>query len=119
MPAETPQQVTTPALLVPSTGVWVKITYSGKFSGTVGTPGRLRDVAESGERFYQISTADGPVDVFIEKSDGSSAEMVIDVYKDGVLVKHTATTAPKGIIEFQASLKPESTPAATDDDAEP
>ncbi len=112
-PVQTPQQVTAPVILVPASGVWVKVTYSGKFSGTVGTPGRLSQVSEN--RFlYQISTVDGPVEVSIEKSDGSSAEMVIDVYKDGVLVKHSATTAPKGLIEFQASLKPESVPETSD-----
>jgi hypothetical protein len=97
-------QGTTPSLLTPTSGVWVKVTYANKFSGTIGTPEYSRNVADSGDQFYQISTANGPVVVSIEKSDGSSAELAVDVYQDGNLVKHAATTTPKGLIEFQASL---------------
>jgi hypothetical protein len=31
--------------------------------------------------------------------------MAVDIFKDGELVKHSQTIAPKGIIEIQASLK--------------
>jgi hypothetical protein len=105
VPTTTPQQVTTPSVLIPTSGVWVKVTYLGKYSGSVGTPGRLRDITEFGGPFYQISTADGPVVVSIQKYDGSSAQMAIDVYKDGALMKHAATSTPKGLIEFQADVK--------------
>jgi hypothetical protein len=101
----TPQPVTTPQALVPSSGVWVKVTYSGKFSGQVGTSGRLRDITESGGPLYQIYTSEGPVVVSLQKSDGSAAELAVDVYKDGTLMKHDATTAPKGFVEFEATIK--------------
>jgi hypothetical protein len=103
-PTPVSQQVTTPSLLTPTSGVWVKVMYPNKFSGTVGTPEWSRDVADSGDQFYQISTSDGPVVVSIQKLDGSSAELAVDVYKDGTLMKHEVTTAPKGIVEFQAPL---------------
>jgi hypothetical protein len=100
-----PQQVTTPSVIIPPTGFWVKVTYSGTFSGNVGKPGFLKEVEDSGDHFYQISTADGPVWVSIQKSDGSSAELAVDVYKDGTLIRHAATTAPNGVVEFEASAK--------------
>jgi hypothetical protein len=112
-PSGTPSQVTTPSALVPASGVWVKVTYSGKFTGSVGTPGRLRDISDTGDHLYQISTTDGPVVVSLQKDDGSSAQMTIDVYKDGALMKHTATGAPKGLIDFQASVKVTGTSATT------
>jgi hypothetical protein len=79
--------------------------YSGNFSGSFGTPGVLKVMEDSGEHIYQISTTDGPVVVTIQKSDGSSAELAVDVYKDGALRKHAATTTPRGIVEIQASVK--------------
>ena len=106
LPATTPQQVTTPPAQIPASGVYVKVTYSGKYSGTVGTPGRLREITESGGPFYQISTSDGPVVVSIRKSEGSSAKMGIDVYKDGNLMKHAETAAPRGLVEFEAIFTP-------------
>jgi hypothetical protein len=68
-------------------------------------------VADSGDQFYQISTSNGPVVVSIQKSDGSSSELAVDVYKDGNLMKHAVTTGPKGIVEFQVSLKAVNTTA--------
>jgi hypothetical protein len=105
-PTITPQEVATSSALIPSNGVYVKVTYSGKYSGSVGTPGRLREITESGGPFYQISTSDGPVVVSIRKSEGSSTKMGVDVYKDGTLMKHAETAAPKGLIEFEAIFTP-------------
>jgi len=110
VPATSPQQVTTPSALVPTSGVFVKVTTTGKYSGTVGTPGRLREISDSEGPFYQISTSEGPVVVNLQKSDGTSAVLAIDVYKDGVLMKHVQTSAPKGQIEFQALLAAAATP---------
>ena len=104
-PALTPPQVTRPSLVIPKGGVWVKIAYSGNFSGSFGTPGVLKAVEDSGDHIYQIATTDGPVVATIQKSDGSSAELSVDVYKDGALRKHAATTSPGGIVEIQASVK--------------
>jgi hypothetical protein len=106
IPTATPQQVTTPSISIPNSGVWVKVTYPDTFSGSVGTPGRLKDIDDSGDHVYQISTADDPVVVSIRKSDGTATRLAIDVYKNGALIKHAETTAPKGLIEFQAPLKP-------------
>ncbi|MDD1683459.1 MAG: hypothetical protein LUO98_06460 [Methanoregula sp.] len=104
-PALTPQQVTRPSLVIPKGGVWVKITYCGNFSGSIGTPGVLKAVEDSGDHIYQIATTDGPVVATIQKSDGSSAELSVEVYKDGALRKRAATTSPGGIVEIQASVK--------------
>jgi hypothetical protein len=104
---------------VPSTGVWVKVTYSGSFTGAVGTPGSLRDVVDAGTHVYQISTSDGPVVVTIQKVDGSSAELAVDVYKNGDLMKHSSTTTPKGIVEIQASIKSTATTNVTGTSWEP
>jgi hypothetical protein len=67
-------------------------------------------VEGSGEHLYQISTIDGPVVATIQKTDGSSGELAVDVYKDGLLRRHGATTSPQGIIEIQASVKTETIP---------
>jgi ribosomal protein L40E len=95
-----------PAFSIPPAGVWVRVSYLGKFTGSVGTPGRLRDVTETGDHLYQISTSEGPVVASIQKVDGSEGELVVEVYKDGVQFKRATTIAPKGMIEIQMLLKP-------------
>ncbi len=106
---------TAPQLAVPPNGVWVRITYPGKFSGTYGTPGGQTSVADkdTGDQFFMISTINGPVVASIQKLDGSSDLLAIEVYKNGISMERKTTTAPKGIIDFQVDLRPPPTAEPT------
>jgi hypothetical protein len=98
----TPAQVT---VLIPQNGVWVRVTYPGTFTGSIGMPNDLHASTDSGDRFYQISTTNGTVAVSLKKTDGSSDKLNVEIYKNGVLVKQASTIAPKGELEFQFDLK--------------
>jgi hypothetical protein len=98
----TPAQVT---VLIPQNGVWVRVTYNGTYTGSIGMPNDLHASTDSGDRFYQISTTNGTVAVSLQKTDGSSDKLNVEIYKNGVLVKQASTIAPKGILEFQFDLK--------------
>ncbi len=102
-----------PKFSIPASGVWLRITYPGKYSGTFGTPGSQYPVGErdTGDQLYTVSTINGPVVASIQKLDGSSDKLTIEVYKNGALMKRAVTVAPKGIIDLQVDLKP--TPAPT------
>jgi hypothetical protein len=102
--------VTPTQVMVPPTGVWVRVSYPGTFTGSIGTPGDIRQVTNSGDLFYQISTINGTVAVSLQKTDGSSDKLLIEVYKNGAMVKQDSTIAPKGFVEIQVNLK--TTPAA-------
>ena len=99
-----------PQFAIPPNGVWVRITYSGKYSGTYGTAGSQSAVGDTGDHFYPISTVNGPVVASIQKMDGSSNALAIEVYKNGVLMGSDTTKSPKGIIDIQVDLKPKPTP---------
>jgi len=90
---------------VPSTGVWVRVTYPGTYTGLVGTPGNLKDVNDTGEHLYSISTTDGIVFVSLQKNDGSADKILAEVYKNGLLVKSGSTVTPGGVLEIQFDLK--------------
>jgi hypothetical protein len=98
----TPAQVT---VLIPQNGVWVRVTYPGTYTGSIGMPNDLHASTDSGDRFYQISTTNGTVAVALQKTDGSSDKLNVEIYKNGVLVKQASTIAPKGELEFQFDLK--------------
>ena len=99
---------------IPDTGVWIRITYAGTFTGTYGTPSREAQVTDTGDRLYQIATADGPVVASIKKQDGSGDKLTIAVYKNGELIKTATTVSPSGTIDFLADLKtPMPTPVPT------
>jgi hypothetical protein len=97
-----PAQVT---VLIPQNGVWVRVTYPGTYTGSIGMPNDLHASTDSGDRFYQISTTNGTVAVSLMKTDGSTDKLNVEIYKNGVLVKQASTIAPKGELEFQFDLK--------------
>ena len=108
----TPPPVTTsspptpaPTPAVPSTGVWVKVKYSGGWAGSYGVPGGLQQVTGNGDQYYQVPAGDGIVQVSFQKIEGSGNALVVEVYKDGVLIRSGRTTVPKGTVEFQVDLK--------------
>lgn len=112
-PETPPIPTTAPASAIPATGVWVRVMYANQFSGQVGTPNAQREVSDTGEKLYQISTSTGTVAASVQKVDGSADLLAVEVYKDGELITKKSTVAPKGIVEIQVSLKPSPTPTPT------
>ncbi len=116
IPTPTPQLTRTPAatataspastqLMIPPTGVWVRASYPGTYIGLIGTAGNQIEVTGTGDKFYSISTTDGIVAAALQKKDGSGDKIILEVYKNGVMVKRESTTTPKGIVEIQLDLK--------------
>ena len=100
IPEPTPTQI-----LIPQTGVWVRALYNGTYIGLIGTPGNQIEVTDTGDHFYQVSTIDGTVAAVLQKKDGSADKIVLEVYKNGVMVRRESTGTPKGIVEVQVDLK--------------
>jgi len=97
-------------LVVPEQNVWIHILYDGEYTGTYGIAGSVSSVADKGEKLLQVPTSDGIVVASIQKVDGSSDKLTVEVFKDGEIVQQRSTVAPKGIVEIQADLKPAATP---------
>ncbi|MCX6685281.1 MAG: procyclic acidic repetitive family protein [Methanoregula sp.] len=104
-PQVTPLPSSPPQVIIPETGVWVRVSYPGTFTGLIGTAGNQRPVTNTGDQFYQIPTNDGTIAVSVQKVDGSGDLIAIEVYKDHMLVKRSATSAPRGTIDIQVDLK--------------
>jgi hypothetical protein len=108
LPSGTPVQIA-----IPQTGVWMRVTYPGNYTGTYGSIGYYQTpVTDKGTHFYQIASAGGPVVASIKKLDGSGDTLAIAIYKDGVLIKEDSTTAPYRLMEFYSDLNT-STPATS------
>ncbi len=104
-PGATPAPTVQPLIIIPDTGVWVKVIYGGNFSGQVGISGGMRQISGSGTRFFQIPTVDDVVVATIQKQDGSGNVLSVEVYKNGTLVKRGAVSAPRGIVDLHVNLK--------------
>jgi hypothetical protein len=90
---------------IPSAGVYVRVIYPGTFTGVIGTPGNQFNVNDSGDQLYTISTTDGIVAVSVQKKDGSADKITAEIFKNGIMVKSSSTTTPKGTLEIQFDLK--------------
>jgi hypothetical protein len=96
---------TTPVGIPQDTGVWVKISYTGNFTGSFGTSGRMKDVTASGDQYYQVPAKDDIVDASIQKLDDSGNTLTVSVYSNGTLVSSGSVTKPRGTVEIHADLR--------------
>jgi tetratricopeptide (TPR) repeat protein len=123
LPTATPVPTPTPTR-IPQTGVWVEVSYDQLFSGNVGTPGNLQQLAGSlqahpntGDQFYQIPrTNSGYITASVNKNDGSGDNLTVSIYSDGTLVQTASTTQPYGALDVVAII-PASTPALSSDNS--
>lgn len=103
-PARTLTTVSSPQLIIPPSGIWVRIQYPGNYTGFVGALGRMREVNNTGDRFFQIPATGGIIEMEVQKMDGSGDLLAVEIYKDGGLVKRTSTTKPHGTVFFNADV---------------
>ena len=92
-------------LMIPPNGVWVRASYPGTYIGLIGTPGNQIEMTGTGDKFYSISTSDGIVAAVLQKKDGSGDKIILELYKNGVMLKRESSVTPKGIVEIQLDLK--------------
>ena len=111
VPTTIPVPTPTPSR-IPQTGVWVEVSYDQLFSGSVGTPGNLQQLAGSlqvhpntGDQFYQIPrTNSGYITASVNKNDGSGDNLTVGIYSDGTLVQTASTTQPYGALYVTAII---------------
>jgi hypothetical protein len=84
---------------VPTDGVYVHINYLGGWKGSYGMPSALQTVTKSGDIFYRVENATGPVQATFEKLDGSTRQaLLVEIFKNGKLLTSGNTTAGFGKI---------------------
>ncbi len=88
---------------VPSEGVSLRVSYLGAWDGTYTVDGVTEPLKRSGEYVMALENATGTVDATFTKLDTSSHELVVEIYKNGALLKSGSTTDPKGKVSISAA----------------
>lgn len=97
-----------------SKGVWVRIVTEGRYAGTVGTEGSLREVSGTGEHFYQVPAAStGVVDIYLKNKDSSGRIMSVEVYHNGEKIDQKSTRTPEGTVVMAVDLRAAQLPRPT------
>jgi len=94
-------------------GVWIHIEYSGNYSASFGTSGRLKEITGSGEQFFQIPAKDQIVEATVQKSDDAGSPMTVSILNDGLVAEKGSTSSPRGTVEIHVDLRETTTPAVT------
>lgn len=108
LPTPSPTAIVTspaPQVIIPKTGVWVRVQYAGNYTGSVTAGAYFRSIEGSGDRFFQLAAKSGILSVIIQKEDTSGNRLTVDVYQNGTSIGHGTTIAPKGEVNFQSELK--------------
>ena len=93
---------TTP-VIIPPTGVFVKVSYLGGFSGTYGINNVMQNVRNSGIRLYPIDGA-GTVTAMFSKEDKSLHELTAEIWKDGKLLTSGANSSAFGTVSISSQV---------------
>jgi hypothetical protein len=90
---------------IPDTGVFVKISYIGGFSGTYGVNGVMQKITNSGDRLYEVTNATGNISVIFKKQDGSTNhEISVELWKNGKSLTSATNSTPFGTVSINYTL---------------
>ena len=90
---------------VPVQGVYVHINYIGGFSGEYGMEGNLTGMRNSGDRYFEIVNATGPVSATFHKEDASTRhDIVVEIYKDGRPLRTASNSSAYGVASVSATV---------------
>jgi hypothetical protein len=92
-------------VIIPQTGVWIRVKYEGSFSGSAGAPGRFTPISGTGDTVRQLSVKNEIVSTMIQKEDNTGRKLTVEIYDGGKLIKSGSVTAPKGIVNLNADLR--------------
>jgi len=95
-----PQTPTMTEVLIPKSGIWVRVECNSTFLGSVGIPGSLKMVSGSGDQLYVIQQSAGAVQASFQKQEYTGDPMTLELYNNGTLIAHRTITAPRGTIDF-------------------
>jgi hypothetical protein len=91
---------------IPPTGIYVHVNYLGGFKGSYGIPDMITTVpGNSGDRVWEVENAtNSTVQATFEKLDGSSHELLIEIYKNGKALTSGSTTVGHGSVALSVDM---------------
>jgi hypothetical protein len=121
LPTQTIQQTLQPtlviplptAVIIPTTGVWVRVDYPRSYYGLVGNSGSMRGVTGSGDQVYKIYESEGIVQAQVQKTDNTGDTLTVEIYRDGKVIGNRSVSIPRGSVELLIDAKTGNPPAMT------
>jgi hypothetical protein len=96
----------TTQVTIPVTGVYIKVSYLGGFSGAYGVNNvMIKPTPNSGVKLYEIINATGNVSATFKKDDGSTKhEITVELFKNGKSLVSAKNSTPFGIASINYKI---------------
>jgi len=92
-------------ITVPPTGVYVKVSYLGGFSGSYGVQGAMIKIRDSGDRLYPVENATGTITASFRKEDRSTThELDVEIFKNGKALTFGKNQTAYGAVSISAAV---------------
>ena len=95
----------TPGIIIPQTGVYVRVVYEGNYSGSAGAPERMTDISSTGNTIRQLAVKDEVIFATVQKQDNSGNTLTVEIYSNGKLVDSKSVNAPGGTVDMSTDLR--------------
>jgi len=96
--------VTTP-VSVPASGIVVRVSYIGGFSGTYGIDGVRESARDSGDKIYALNKTSGNVFATFKKDDGSARhEITVEIVRDGKTMRFAQNSSAYGVVSINYTV---------------
>lgn len=93
------------AVMVPGTGVFIKVIYRGSYEGNYTTGTVTEDLENSGERVIAVENPGNTISATVKKKDTSSRQVLtVEIWKDGARRAANSTSVPFGKVLISAGL---------------
>jgi len=91
-------------ITIPTEGVVLYVSYLGGWKGTYTLNGETISLERSGEYALTLDGASGTVQASFQKKDGSSHEIVVKIYKNGVELANGTSSEANGTVTISADV---------------
>ncbi|MFA4825594.1 MAG: hypothetical protein WC593_10615 [Methanoregula sp.] len=92
-------------VVIPVKGIFIKVSYRGGYEGSYTSGSETQEIHNSGERLFEIEHPGTSVSVSFKKQDNSAKQaLVVEVWKDGSMIKTASTSLPSGEININGDI---------------
>lgn len=104
--SDTPAPVpTTTPVFVPTSGIFVRVSYIGGFSGSYGIDGAGETARDSGDKIYALNKTSGNVFATFKKDDGSARhEITVEIVRDGKTLRFAQNSSAYGVVSINYAV---------------
>jgi len=99
-----PSALGTTSISIPPSGTYLRVAGPGTWEGTYGAIPAIWAVRGTGEKVYEVDDSSGSLSASFLKSDVSASDLVVELYKDGRVIKSGNTAIPSGSVTLVAGL---------------